>query len=191
MINKKDFEQIRNQLSSYDLNREKIVKKSRDIIRLSKQIIYSIHRNELKTADPLIKKIKAQLKDLEKTAKTNPRLLFSGSYKVAEQEAVEAIAFYSVVKDKKLPTRKELEVNPEHYLLGVIDLTGELVRKAVNSVTQGDFKTPLVIKELVHDIYHELQLFDFTGELRKKSDGVKYDVKKLEDLALQLKLKEK
>jgi len=192
MLNKKEFCKIREDFDSYELKREKIVRKSRDVVKLSKQIIYSVHRRELDKANKLIKQIKKELSELKKIAKTNLRLLFSGSNKIAEQEAVEAIVYYSIIKDKKLPSLKELDVDPEHYLLGICDLTGELVRNAVNSVTQGDFKTPLIIKEFVQDLYHELQMFDFrNSELRRKVDAMKYDLKKLEDLALQIKLNEK
>ncbi len=192
MLNKKDFKKIGQELISYENKREKIVRKSRDILKLSKQIIYSVHRNELQKAGSLVQQIKTNLKVLKKIAKTNIRLLFSGSYKIAEQEAVEALAYYSIIKNRKLPTKTDLGVDAEHYLLGICDLTGELVRNAVNSVTKGDFKTPLKIKDFVHDLYHEMQMFDFrNSELRRKVDSIKYDLKKLEDLALQLKLKEK
>ena len=74
--------------------------------------------------------------------------------------------------------------------MGICDLTGEIVRKSINLVTKGDFKTPILLKDFVYDIYHELQLFDaLTHELRRKIDSVKYNLKKLEEISLQLKLK--
>ncbi len=192
MINKQDFRKIRKDMASYEAKREKLVRKSRDIVKLSKQIIYSVHRDDMKKADSLVKQMKKELKLIKILAKANPRLLFSGSTKIAEQEAGEALAYYSVIKHKRLPTRTALGVDAEHYLLGICDLTGELGRKAINSVTKGDFKTPVLIRNLVGEIYHQFQLMDLrTSELRKKADSIKYDLKKLEDLALQLKLKER
>ena len=48
------------------------------------------------------------------------------------------------------------------------------------------------IKELVAEIYGEFIKFDFpNGDLRKKFDGMKYDLKKLEDLVFELKIKDK
>jgi len=191
MLNKREFHKIRQDFNSFESRREKTVRKSRDIVRLSKQIIYSVHRGELGKAGTSIKQMKNDLSKLKKIAKTNSRLLVSGSYKIAEQEAVEAIAYYSIIKNKRLPALKGMGVDQDHYLLGICDLTGELVRNAINSVTKGDFKTPLKIKDFVHDLYHELQLFDFrNSELRRKVDAMKYDLKKLEELALQIKLKE-
>ena len=44
----------------------------------------------------------------------------------------------------------------------------------------------------LEELYGELLKFDFRdGELRKKFDGIKYDLKRLEDVALSIKLKEK
>ena len=58
MINKKDFEEIRKELNDFEIKREETIQNSRDTITLSKQIIYSIHRNDLTNAEKLIKLIK-------------------------------------------------------------------------------------------------------------------------------------
>ena len=48
------------------------------------------------------------------------------------------------------------------------------------------------IRDVVDEIYGELLKFDFRdSDLRRKFDSVKYDLKKLEDLLLELKLKGK
>ena len=41
------FSQMRKEFNSFDDNRELTIKKSRDILKLSKQIIYSVHRGDL------------------------------------------------------------------------------------------------------------------------------------------------
>jgi len=94
------------------------------------------------------------------------------------------------VTKKKIPTRKELGIDTESYLLGMCDLTGELVRKAVNSAIKRNFKEVLEIKELVSDIYSLFLEFDLrNGELRKKMDSIKYNLMKLEDLAYKVGMK--
>jgi predicted translin family RNA/ssDNA-binding protein len=48
----------------------------------------------------------------------------------------------------------------------------------------------MIIKELVSEIYGEMIKFDFrNGDLRKKFDGIKYDLKKIEDLVFEIKIK--
>ena len=55
MIAKKDFEKMRRELGDFDNQREILIRKSRDIVKLSKKVIYSVHRNEKsKNHSPLL-----------------------------------------------------------------------------------------------------------------------------------------
>ncbi len=174
------------------LNRELVIKKSRDILKLSKQIIYSVHRDDLKEAEGLVKKIEVEKKKVEKLVSYNSKLESQGAYKVAIGEYVEAMLYYSVIKNKRIPTHHTLKVTTEQYMFGLIDLTGELGRKAVQYAGNGKFKKVVALKDLVSEIYGELLKFDFReSDMRRKFDSVKYDLKKLEDLVLDLKLKGK
>lgn len=189
MIAKKDFEKMRKEFSDFDNQREILIRKSRDIVKLSKKVIYSVHRNEIKNADGFIKQLKSEVIELDKTAKKTPVLYYSGPFKIAIQEFIEAACYHEFVKNKKIPSAKELKVDTEYYLLGLCDLTGELVRKAINSAINNDYDQALFIKKFVNNIYNELMLFEFRNELRKKFDSIKYDLKKLDELALGIKLK--
>jgi predicted translin family RNA/ssDNA-binding protein len=188
MLNKKDLEKIKSDINSYEKQRDRVVITSREVVQLSKKVIYSLHRNDLKSAGSAANEMTAKLKSMCEAAK-HPKLLTSGSYKVAVQEYVEAIAFFELMSGNPIPPNSKLKLDPEYYLMGLIDLTGEIVRKAINSAIKGDYKTSVRLKDLVSDLHDELLLFDFAGgELRKKFDSVKYDLKKLDDLVLNLKL---
>ena len=130
-----------------------------------------------------IKNKVAKLKKINISADTNIN-------SVAFQEYVEAIAFYEFVKNKKIPTKASLGVSAEDYLSGLCDLTGELVRKAIYDVIHRKFDEAERIKELVHDIYGEfLKLHLRNGELRKKSDSIKWNLKKLEEVMYDISMK--
>lgn len=183
---------MQKELAAYDSQRELLIKKSRDVLKLSKQIIYAVHRSELKQAESLIKEIEKELSALNKITQHSTFLLSEGSYKIAVQEYVEALLYFHVVKNKTLPTHKQLKVTSTHYLLGLCDLTGEIVRKAVYLAGKDRSAEVIQYKDLVDQIYGELLKFDFREpELRRKFDSIKYDLKKLEDLVLDLKLKGK
>jgi len=185
MLKQKEFESIKKEIDSYNEEREKIIQKAHKIIQTSKKIIYSLIKGD--TQESQIKEIKAQVKDLKKT---KGALEFPSIYKVALQEYVEAIAFYIFIKEKRLITLKETEVGIEEYLLGICDLTGELIRKAVKSVIDENYKEVYLIQEFIDLIYRQFLNFNFAnGELRKKSDSIKWNLNKLEDLMLSLKLK--
>jgi predicted translin family RNA/ssDNA-binding protein len=192
MLDKKDLEEIRKRLEAQEEQRSKVISISNDIIKTSKTIIYALHRNEVKEADKAVKDIQKKLSDMVSYIKGHPKLNQCGAYKVAIQEYVEALCFYNIIKDRKIPSSKDLDVDEEFFLLGLMDLTGELVRKAINASIKGDYKESLLLKDVVSEIYDELMRFNFgNSELRKKFDGIKYDLKKLEDLALNLKLSNK
>ena len=188
MLNKKEFGTIRKEMATFDAKRESIIQKSREIINLSKRIIYSLHRNDINAASSYVKDIdkkKKYLKNVNIKLDTNINL-------TALQEYVEALCYYHFIKNKKIPTRGFLKVNNESYLMGLCDLTGELVRKAVNDVINKNFEKAVEIKNLVEEIYGEFLKFNLrNNELRRKSDQIKWNLKKLEDVVFELKIKNK
>lgn len=184
MIN---FSQLQTEILDYDQEREKLIKKSRDVLKLSKQVIYAVHRSELDQAEQLVKEIKRERQELEKIAKHSSKMVYEGSYKIAIQEFVEAVLFYEFVKAGKLIHLNELA---EQFVLGLADLPGELVRRAVYLAGKGDPESVRKIRDEVDMIYGELLKFDFRdNEIRRKVDAVKYDLRKLEDLVLDMKLR--
>lgn len=186
MLNKSEFSKIRNEMHKLDSKREELIQTSREAISLSKQIIYATQRNDLKEAEKTIKEIKQKIEKVKKIKIATDININA----VAFQEYVEAIAFYEFVKNKKIPTRASLGVSAENYLSGVCDLTGELVRKAIYEVIHKKFDEAERIKNLVHDIYGEfLKLHLRNGELRKKSDSIKWNLKKLEEVMYDISMK--
>ncbi|KAJ9156678.1 Translin [Pleurostoma richardsiae] len=78
----------------------------------------------------------------------------------------------------------------EEYLMAVTSLADELSRLAVNSVTLGDNELAVKISGFVKDIHAGFQLLNLKNDiLRKKVDGVKYAVKKVEDVVYDLSLR--
>ena len=186
----KEFNEIRKRLSSYDSKREELIKKSRELLKISKQVIYSVHRGNDDESLANLKKSTKIKKELDKIASFDRKLFFEGSYSDACQEYVEAVCYYTYVKNGKLVGSKELEVNYEDYLMGICDLTGELTRRAVSLVTKGKGKEVESIKSFVEDIYGEFLKFDLrNGHLRKKYDSIKWNLKKLEEVMYDLSKK--
>ena len=188
MINKSEFNQIREEMHKTDLKRENVIQTSREIITLSKQIIYAAQRNELSAAQEALKAIKEKIRRLKKV----DIITDTNIHAVAFQEYVEAIAFYEFTKSGKIPTKKSLGVSAEDYLSGLADLTGELGRKAIYDVIHKNFGEAEKIKELVHEIYGEfLKLHLRNNELRKKADAIKWNLKKLEEVMYDIAIHKK
>jgi predicted translin family RNA/ssDNA-binding protein len=74
--------------------------------------------------------------------------------------------------------------------MALASLTDELARLAVNAVTRGDYELAVRISRFVRDIHAGFQLLNLKNDsLRKKVDGVKYAVKKVEDVVYDLSLR--
>ena len=185
MLDKKEFRKIRKEIEDFDIKRELLIQRSREIINISKKIIYALHRNDIKSAFEYIQDIEKKKKYLDSKERLDTNM-----NQVAIQEYVEALCYYHFIKNNKIPTRASLNVDTESFLLGLCDLTGELARKAVNEVINKNFKQAVEIKDLVEEIYGEFLEFNLrNSELRKKSDQIKWNLKKLEDIVFELKIK--
>lgn len=89
-----------------------------------------------------------------------------------------------------LKDRDAFHITIEEYLLAVTGLTDELARLAVNAVTLGDHELAVMISSFVKDIHAGFQLLNLKNDiLRKRVDGVKYAVKKVEDVVYDLSLR--
>jgi predicted translin family RNA/ssDNA-binding protein len=89
-----------------------------------------------------------------------------------------------------LKDRDAFHITIEEYLLAITDMTQELSRLATNSVTMGDFDVAVKISAFIKDLFAGFQLLNLKNDvLRKRIDGVKYDVKKVEDVVYDLSLR--
>ncbi|MCJ1365531.1 hypothetical protein MMC16_004654 [Acarospora aff. strigata] len=78
----------------------------------------------------------------------------------------------------------------EEYLQSLISLIEELARLAVNAVTLGDYHRPLQISQFVKDLHAGFQILNLKNDsLRRRSDSIKYNVKKIEDVVYDLSLR--
>lgn len=78
----------------------------------------------------------------------------------------------------------------DDYLLGLLFLVNELSRLAMNSVTSGNMDAPLRISNFVSDLESGFRLLNLKNDfLRKKYDGLKYDVKKIEQVVYDMKIR--
>ena len=190
MINKKNLETIKKEMHEFDSAREDIIKLSRDILKSSKKAIFSLHRDDVKSADLLIGSAEKTKSKIDSMLAKKDSLRSVGAFNEALQEYVEAVCYLNFIKEKELPSFSSVGVEIEDYMLGLCDLTGELVRKAINSSIKGDYKKAVSIKDFVAELYSVLMDFDFrSGSLRKKFDSIKYNLHALQDLVLKIKLK--
>ena len=89
-----------------------------------------------------------------------------------------------------LKDRDAFHLTIEEYLQALISLLDELARLARNSVTLGDYRRPMEIAKFIKDVHAGFQILNLKNDsLRKRSDGVKYTVKEVEDVVYDLSLR--
>jgi len=182
----KIFDKIREELDKKENIREQLIINSRPILKNSKQAIYALHRDSFKESERLLSEAKKQISQFRKLDTDN------SSFGAALQEYAEAALYLNYVKNKKLASPQEIELDVENYLLGLCDLTGELSRRAVFCVVAEKYDEVKEIAEFVSEIYKEFLKFELrNGELRKKSDSIKWNLKKIEEILYDLKIRGK
>ncbi|KAL4749863.1 hypothetical protein BDW72DRAFT_124351 [Aspergillus terricola var. indicus] len=149
------FEGFRDELDQHHDRRERLIKISRDITALSKKIIFSLQRVRTANApipSSILKDVQsrfAQINDLflsavpETQGLNNYRYLRNLSGGI--QEFIEALSFKHYLETQTLITREqvtshlppEILVTEDDYVMGLFDLTGELMRFAVTSLSAG------------------------------------------------------
>lgn len=157
---------------------------------------------------PLLQQQAQTVQELAKTASQYPFYKYNGLWAREVQNVVGSLqlhewlssgrlmgldevgAFLAVPVNIKPADGDVFHVTIEDYLLALTGTVEELSRLAPNSVTLGDFKRPLQIGKFIKDVHAGFQLLNLKNDtLRRRSDGVKYSVKRCEDVVYDLSLR--
>ena len=188
MINKKFIQKLKKDYDKKTGERRQIISLSNVILNDSKRVIFSLHRSDIKKAVELLNNAEKALGSLGKKF-GYARLNEEGAYKAGAEEYVEAKMFYRVMTGEKVDKISKIELSIDSLLGGICDLTGELVRKAVNQASEGNFDEVKKIKKAINEIMAELVEFDITGYLRTKFDQAKTNLRKIEQIDYEIKLR--
>ena len=186
---------------------QKIQKPSNEIRVKSKTAIALLRRDNIKEGEKLLKEAEKQIKLIDGIIKKNKNLANCGFYKEAIEEYAEAVAFYNFIsklqrfsKKKKYGCRdflrsqkKEIsgiaKIGSEEIISGICDFTGEVTRKAITIGSVENFEQLVLCKEIVECVVEELTMVGFRGKLRHKYDETERNLKKIESIIYDIKLK--
>ncbi len=188
MINKVFIKKLKKDYTDSSNERRQIISLANVVLHDSKRIIFALHRGDIKKAEESFKEIEKILEKLDKKF-GHKRVYQEGSYKAGVEEYVEAKMFYNILTGKKVDKIQGVELTYESYLGGICDATGELVRRAVNEAAQGNIKIAEEIKEIISDVLGELVEFDMTGYLRTKYDQARGNLRKIEQINYEIKIR--
>jgi len=187
-----DLDSFKSMVEEYrneDEHREAVIKRSRDVQKLSKQAIFSLHRGNMSQAEHRLGEAVRAARELSPIVSKWPKLR-TGSFANALEEYTEAVVFQRFLLEGRLMSKEEIQlVEMEEYLGGVLDFTGELLRYSVFKATERNVEAVKKCRDLVESLMGLFLEFDFrNNQLRKKYDGLKYTLSKMENTLYELSL---
>ncbi|XP_045766801.1 translin-associated protein X [Maniola jurtina] len=197
---------------------ERLVKLSRDITIESKRIIFLLHsaiteestEKAVKEANERLQKLIAgPIKSIGLELENHPAYLYSRAVTAGFQEFIEARTFCSLMESKVIISYPEVQKEFQYevkegeserivvtflpqtdYILGLADLTGELMRKAINSISSGDSQECFHACQVVRELYTgSLGLFGMGKELARKMTVTRNNVGKVEAAVYALRVR--
>ncbi|CAD6232105.1 unnamed protein product [Miscanthus lutarioriparius] len=206
---KAEFAKHAEYLNALNDKRERLVKASRDVTMNSKKVIFQVHRITKVNRDEVLSKaendlaavVNQYIAKLVKELQGTDFWKLRRAYTFGVQEYVEAATLCRFCKTGTLLSLAEindsllalsdksvepLQLNVLDYLLGVADLSGELMRLAIGRISDGEVEYAKTICAFVRDIYRELTLvvplMDDNNEMKKKMEVMLQSVVKIENV---------
>jgi predicted translin family RNA/ssDNA-binding protein len=167
----------------------KIQKFSNEIRVVSKKAIALLRRDNIEESKKAIEEAETLFRLINEITEKNKELENQSFYKEAVEEYIEAITFYNFVNDSKKEIPDLIKVEPEGIISGICDFTGELLRKAITIASPEKFEQLLSYEKVIEDIAEELTKIGFRGKLRQKYDEVERNLRRIEDIIYDIKLK--
>lgn len=189
LLDWKEWEEIHERTKQLDACRELISKECRDVLKASKQAIFSLHRGASQDAERMLLTAKKKAVELLSLTKSYP-VLRAGMLSSALEEWCEGAMLLQWVKNQRIPSLAELEVlNSTEYLGGLSDLTGEVGRMAVALGTKRDLERVQQIRELCMVAVQFIGQAQHTfGRPNSKLTAALANLKKIEDIVYGLLL---
>ncbi|MBU0586015.1 hypothetical protein KJ780_00730 [Candidatus Micrarchaeota archaeon] len=170
MLNIKEIEK---ELMKKESVLDELIKKNREIVRITANSIKDMHAGKIDSAKTLLKKAEVEIAALRKKAPDNEPTHIM-------QEYCEAIILLYAIEEKELPSSIDLNATPESYLNGLLDCIGELKRQMYESLRKGKRKNAERYFNLMESIYDELLPLKFSNALlhdfRRKQDVARIQI---------------
>ncbi len=173
--------------------REEVIRKCRDIIRLSGYVITKIHLRNFSEAKELLLDLREMVRALNELLKDHPEIRYSGTVYSALSEYVEAEVFSAIISEGKVPSPEELNVHPVPYLQGLLDVVGELKRASIEAVRERRLSDSWEYLRIAEEIMNSCKSLDYPDALipsvRRKVDIARNIVESLRSFLTDMELR--
>jgi predicted translin family RNA/ssDNA-binding protein len=191
LITSTDMNNVKQRMNDYDILRELVIKRSRDIQKLSKQSIFSIHANDYVDANTKLDSASVIAQELLVHINVN-KSLRPGTYSNAMEEWAEGKLFLVWKQTKHILTREELRaivpITVMEYIGAISDLTGELGRMAVNATSSRNHELLQELMDVMYVITDSLAVCNMESNIGQKYKAAKSNLQKVENLNFELQM---
>ncbi|RHZ65103.1 hypothetical protein Glove_319g12 [Diversispora epigaea] len=211
------FESVDSAMEAETGRKEEILRIVREYDKTCRNLIavlnrvHSVHSEEVpiiaQSVIDRIREVKQHLENLSQIVPYQQYYRYNDLWTRTVQSSLFIASFAFYLSTERLITTNEIEslfgvkinlqndlqdfhISIEECLHGYVTLTSELSRLAINSVTAGDYDRPLKISKFVKELYSGFQLLNLRNDLlRKRFDGIKYNIKKIEEVVYDISLR--
>lgn len=167
-----DLRQIESKVSSLESRRDRVMQDSRELIKAAGKAIAFMHAYGPRKAEGMLRQLGA-LKSRLSASETG----FEYYAIQAHQEYSEAMILYNILKSKTLPSMQDIRETEVPYLLGLMDVVGELKREAIESLRKGSTEDARAYYGIMADIYDSTLHMRFANsvlpDFRRKQDSAR------------------
>ncbi len=164
-----DLKRIEKKVLGLEHSRDLVMQQSRQLIRSAGKAIAMMHAQGPKGAAGMLDELKDHKKRLLGVERG-----FEYYSLQAHQEYSEALILHSILSSKRIPSMGEIGESEVAYLLGLMDVVGELKREAIESLRRGRHKDAKAYYDLMADIYDSTLHMRFANsvlpDFRRKQD---------------------
>ncbi|KAK1791358.1 hypothetical protein P4O66_013377 [Electrophorus voltai] len=203
------------------LSRDITIESKRTIFLLHRVTSVPNVEEVLNEADVKLDAVRQKVGQIAEELRGEDLYQFHKAFTSGVQEYVEAVSFHHFIKHRTLISLEEInarlvfmrhekmdtkvgaevlwpgtcvltfQVTHTDYLLGVADLTGELMRMCISSVGNGDMDTPFELSNFLREIHDGFSYIGNTGpyEVSKKLHTLRQSLSKVEDACYTLKVR--
>ena len=188
LLDAPELDDIRARMDAYDKLREEVIKQSRDIQKLSKQAIFSVHRGALGESKQKLDQASKLAASILAMIAPHPGLR-AGAFSNSLEEWAEGALTLEWVQGKRIMRRADMPfVSTSEYVGALSDFTGEIGRLAVAAASKRDIEAVRGVLQADVAIFSGLMQVNVSGKYGKKVDAVAQNLRKVEDVVYELSM---
>ena len=180
-----DLKRIESKVIGLEKGKDAVMQHSRELIRTAGKAIALMHASGAGEAKGMISQLKKQKAALSLVEKG-----FEYYALQAHQEYSEALILHSILSKKAIPSMASIGEVEVAYLLGLMDVVGELKREAIESLRKGKDADAKEYYAIMADIYDSTLHMRFANSIlpdfRRKQDVARIQLESVMNEMLRL-----